>query len=152
MNPKTFWKMIKSISRALVFQHSPVRMLNSLLMLIKLNCRISSSSVTSTIYTHHYSAMIHPLPLLTPLSVLTIYLLCTEYQVYNLIASLDYNSATSADNISASMLKDTVSSITPSLTKIFNLSIKTGSFPQSWKCARVVPIPKGGGPFKPNKL
>ena len=45
------------------------------------------------------------------------------------------------------MLKGTVSSITPSLTKMFNLSIKTGSFPQSWKCARVVPIPK---PFQPN--
>ena len=42
------------------------------------------------------------------------------------------------------MLKGTVSSITPSFTKMFNLSIKTGSFPQSWKCARVVPIPKGG--------
>ena len=52
--------------------------------------------------------------------------------------------ATGADNISARMLKGTVSSITPSLTKMFNLSIKTGSFPQSWKCARVVPIPKGG--------
>ena len=26
-----------------------------------------------TIYTHHYSAMTHPLPLLTPLSVLTIF-------------------------------------------------------------------------------
>ena len=42
------------------------------------------------------------------------------------------------------MLKGTVSCITLTVTKIFNLSIKTGLFPQSWKCARVVPIPKGG--------
>ena len=72
------------------------------------------------------------------------YLLCTEDQVYNLIASLDCSKATGTDNISARMLKGTVTCITPTLTKIFNLSIKTGLFPQSWKCARVVPIPKGG--------
>ena len=71
------------------------------------------------------------------------YLLCTEDHVYNLIASLDCSKATGADIISARMLKGTVSCITPTLTKMFNLPIKTGLFPQSWKCARVVPIPKG---------
>ena len=87
--------------------------------------------------------MIHLLPPPDPFECPD-YLLCTEDQVYNLILSLDVSKATGADNISARMLKGTVSSITPSLTKMFNLSIKTGSFPQSWKCARVVPIPKGG--------
>jgi len=60
--------------------------------------------------------------------------------------SLDYSKATGADKISARMLKVTVSYITSSLTKLFNLSIRTCLFPQSWKCARVVPIPKGGDP------
>ena len=42
------------------------------------------------------------------------------------------------------MLKQTSASIVPSLTKLFNLSLRTGTFPDEWKNARVVPIPKSG--------
>jgi len=47
------------------------------------------------------------------------------------------------------MLKGTVDSIVPSLTKLFNISIKTGQFPQCWKESSIVPIPKGGDHSKP---
>jgi len=70
------------------------------------------------------------------------YLLCTEEQVFNLIAALHCSKVTGTNTISARMLKGTLSSVLPSLTNLFNLSIRTGMFPQSWKCARVVPIPK----------
>ena len=42
------------------------------------------------------------------------------------------------------MLKGTIFSIVPSLTKLFNLSIQNCSFPELWKYARIVPIPKKG--------
>ena len=42
------------------------------------------------------------------------------------------------------MLKQTSASIVSSLTKLFNLSLRTGTFPDDWKHARVVPIPKSG--------
>ena len=40
------------------------------------------------------------------------------------------------------MLKETASSIAPSLTCLFNLSITKGQLPRLWKTASVVPIPK----------
>ena len=40
------------------------------------------------------------------------------------------------------MLKATASSIAPSVTKLFNLSIQSGCFPVLWKMSIVVPVPK----------
>ena len=37
-------------------------------------------------------------------------------------------------------------SIAPSLTKLFNLSLISGTFPSEWKVARIVPIPKTDSP------
>ena len=64
------------------------------------------------------------------------------HEIMKLIHGLDVSKAKSLDGVSARMLKATASSIAPSLTKLFNLSISAGQFPASWKRARVVPIPK----------
>jgi len=45
---------------------------------------------------------------------------------------------TGPDEISARILKGTINSIVPTLTKLFNLLSKTNSFPELWKCARIV--------------
>ena len=47
-----------------------------------------------------------------------------------------------ADGISAKMLKTTVGSFTPAVTKLFNMSIQSGKLPNEWKHALVTPIPK----------
>ena len=60
-------------------------------------------------------------------------LLCTESEVYDLLASLDVSKASGQDGISARMLKHTACSITPSLTKLFNLSLQTATIPSTWK-------------------
>ena len=41
------------------------------------------------------------------------------------------------------MLNSTSLSIAPSLCRLFNLSISTGTFPTSWNLGRITPIPKG---------
>ena len=69
-------------------------------------------------------------------------LLCTQEQVLHLLRNLDTGKANGPDNISARMLKETASSIAPSLTCLFNLSITKGQLPRLWKTASVVPIPK----------
>ena len=69
-------------------------------------------------------------------------LLCTESGVYDLVASLDVSKASGQDGISARMLKETACSIAPSLTKLFNLSLQSGTIPSVWKKSLVVPIPK----------
>ena len=68
--------------------------------------------------------------------------LCTVSEVVSYIKSLDTNKASGPDLISARMLKCTADSIAPSLTKLFNISINLGRFPESWKTSSVVPIPK----------
>ena len=69
-------------------------------------------------------------------------LLCTAEEVIFLIMSLDPSKANRPDGISAQMLKRTAHSIAPSLTKLFNISISQGRFPECWKTYSVVPIPK----------
>ena len=55
--------------------------------------------------------------------------------------------STGVDDISARMLKYCAYySIAPSLTKLFNLSLISGTFPSEWKAARIVPIPKTDSP------
>lgn len=69
--------------------------------------------------------------------------LCSEDYVFHLIHSLNVDKSSGPDGISVRMLKYTALSITPSVTRLFNLSIKTGLIPSIWKTAAIVPIPKG---------
>ena len=58
------------------------------------------------------------------------------------IQGLEVSKACGPDKISVQMLKYTVSSIAPSVIKLFNLSIHLGRIPDCWKEAMIVPIPK----------
>ena len=69
-------------------------------------------------------------------------ILCTEEEVCHLLKQLDKANATGPDGILARMLKETASTITPSVTELFNLSLHQQTFPSQWKYANVVPIPK----------
>ena len=77
-------------------------------------------------------------------------ILCTESEVTALLMTLDISKASGPDGISARMLRETAEHISPSLTKIFNLSIKTGSFPSLWKKSNIVPIPKANDNHNPS--
>ena len=70
-------------------------------------------------------------------------ILCTEDEVFYMLNSLNTTKANGPDRISARMLKNTAPSITPSLTKLLNISIQSGTFPEAWKLSTVVPITKG---------
>ena len=52
------------------------------------------------------------------------------------------NNATGSDNIPGILLKETAKMITVPLTNIFNCCVNTNTFPDVWKCANVIPIPK----------
>ena len=64
-----------------------------------------------------------------------------------LIGSLDVGKASGPDGISITMLKNTALSIASPLARLFNLSICSAVFPDIWKKASVVPIPKGSKSF-----
>jgi hypothetical protein len=71
-------------------------------------------------------------------------LLCSEDDILEIILSLDTNKASGLDGISVRMLKETAATISPTLCTLFNLSIKTGVVPDSWKTSLITPIPKQG--------
>ena len=69
-------------------------------------------------------------------------LLCTEDVMFDMIAELNCNKSSGPDDVSARMLKGIATSVTPSLTRLFNLLLSSGCFPDAWKMARVVHVPK----------
>ncbi len=73
---------------------------------------------------------------------------CTEDEV---LSNLDTTKANGPDEISAKMLKATAETITctPSITMLFNLSIKNCELPYDWKLAHVSPIPKSNDKSDP---
>ena len=77
-------------------------------------------------------------------------LLCTVEEIEELLLTLKTDKSTGPDNVSPRMLKSTAHSIAPSMTKLFNLSIASGSNPQAWKLARIVPIHKSGNKALPS--
>ena len=76
-------------------------------------------------------------------------LLCSEEEILVYLRDLDVKKSSGADGISAVMLKHTAFVIAPSLKRLFNLSITSGKFPSDWKFARVVPIHKAGARDNP---
>ena len=79
-------------------------------------------------------------------------LLCTVDEIFSLLKSLDVSKANGPDGISARMLKFTAHAIAPSLTRLFNISIRFGRFPTCWKASLVVPVPKSSKPSRSIKL
>ena len=65
-----------------------------------------------------------------------------DNNVFIRLQKLNASKATGMDGIPAKILKMIASFIAPSLTFIFNLSIRTGTYINEWKLARVIPIYK----------
>ena len=69
--------------------------------------------------------------------------LCDEEEVLELLLSIDTTKANGPYGISGLMLKATANAIFPSVTALFNKSIRSERIPNKWKQANVTPIPKG---------
>ena len=64
--------------------------------------------------------------------------------ILKVLSNLDTSKAIGPDGLSAVFLKGCASSLSESLTYLFNLSMRTGKIPSSWKLANVVPVFKKG--------
>ena len=69
----------------------------------------------------------------------------TEQQVLKALNSLDSHKSTGPDNVPSKLLKLTAILIYEPLTKLFNKSLQSGTFPKTWKEASVTPIFKKSG-------
>lgn len=68
--------------------------------------------------------------------------MCDSASVHDLICKLRTDKATGSDYIPPILLKISVDFISEPLSYIFNLSYRSGSMPDIWKVADIVPIPK----------
>ena len=69
-------------------------------------------------------------------------------EVYNIVKSINISKSSGLDNISSFVLKEAFSYLVTEVTFMFNLSVEMFSFPDAWKKALVVPIPKQGNSTK----
>ena len=67
-----------------------------------------------------------------------------ESFVLQQLLALKTNKAISLDKSSARLLKNSAHTIALSVTKLLNLSIKTGKFPKLWKCSEITALFKSG--------
>ena len=71
-------------------------------------------------------------------------IILNENEVLDCLLNLDQTKAGGPDDISARVLKTVANEITPSLTRLFNLSLRSGEVPTIWKQANVIPVSKDG--------
>ena len=143
---KAFWKSMKMLNK----QDCSIPTLVSNGSAVSDN--LDKASLLNSFFYKCFNDNSPPLPNLPPNLQPSDYpaeLLCGEAEVYDLILGLDPTKSTGPDGISVKMLKGTIDAIVPSLTRLFNLSLSTGTFPNSWKLARIVPVPKSGDSADP---
>ena len=68
----------------------------------------------------------------------------TLHDFVKIINEIDVSKSSAIDNVSSYVLKLTFQAIPHCLLHICNMSLMSGVFPNSWKCAYVTPLDKGG--------
>lgn len=68
----------------------------------------------------------------------------TENEIRKIIKTMKNKTSSSFDNLSNKVLKQISETIIEPLTYIINLSLKTSSFPENWKTAKIIPLHKSG--------
>ena len=66
---------------------------------------------------------------------------CSQDEVLKHLSSLKLQTASGPDGISSHMLRSTAGSVAPTITRIFNESLRQMKVPDHWKMSNVTPIP-----------
>ena len=67
-----------------------------------------------------------------------------ETEVYNVVKNINISKSSGLENVSSYIIKEAFGILLSEVTRMFNLSIESSRFPDDWKKALVVPIPKTG--------
>ena len=67
-----------------------------------------------------------------------------EREVLRLVKDVNVSKSSGIDDVSSFILKEAFRVLVREVTHMFNLSVRTSSYPDAWKQALVIPIPKTG--------
>ena len=67
-----------------------------------------------------------------------------EAEVLKVINNINVSKSSGLDNINSTVIKEAFKTLIREVTYMFNLSVRTAKFPDVWKKALVIPIPKTG--------
>ena len=68
----------------------------------------------------------------------------TTRNVRKALKAIDISKSAGPDGVPGIVLKNCAMELAPVLTRLFNMSLKSGVFPDEWKLAHVTPIHKKG--------
>ena len=68
----------------------------------------------------------------------------SKFEVLSVVKEINISKSSGLDNISSFIVKVLFTALLVQVTYMFNLSIGTATFPNPWKSALVIPIPKSG--------
>ena len=135
---KEYWKLLKLLYGSKIDSGIP--------SIIDGENVYATSKAKAELFNNHFvekSTLPTDLPGLPPLHVcdsqLAIFVI-SEEEVKKSLSSLNVSKANGCDNISNKLLKNTASSISKPLAKLFNYSLASGKFPSVWKYANVTPV------------
>ena len=68
----------------------------------------------------------------------------TEREVFDIVKTVNVSKSSGLDNVSSFVVKTAFKVLLPEITRMFNMSIRTMLYPNTWKKALIIPIPKTG--------
>ena len=74
----------------------------------------------------------------------------SQKEIIEIVMSLESKSSSGHDNVSNKLVKEIIPCIAAPLSHIFNLSLQTGTVPDLYKVAKVIPLFKGGDKKNPD--
>ena len=140
-NPKRFWSFLRSKTKS---KHIPSEM--------KFQGNISDEPevVANYFINFFYSNFTHvhntdnlpPINSFINPNLSIVQLSVAEVRI--ILQNIDTSKATGPDGIQGVFLKNCAKELAPSFTKLLNISLQAGIFPNSWKMANICPIFKKG--------
>ena len=67
-----------------------------------------------------------------------------EREILKVIREINVSKSSGIENLSSKVLKEAFTTLLPQLTFLYNLSLSSAIFPDQWKKALIIPIPKTG--------
>ena len=141
INPKRWWNLSKSVLGCKIHEDiPPIVEEGKIISSITEKCEVFNTYFASQCTTHADNDA-PPLPNFTyrteaRMGDFTV----DDTSVSKVLSSLRLTSASGPDNIGNILLKNTATSISKPLAKIFNMSLNVSHFPDSWKRSNICPV------------